>query len=147
MGLELFIARWMHPDYPPRPVSGEALDAVEARFNFAFPGDYREAVLQFGLVSPTIELLDAIVDRELGMADLSQLLDPAQMVTSTEAWREMGLPGNMVAFASDCMGNLFCFGTDCEPTVFFFDHDFETTREVAPSFSLWIDGFCALATQ
>lgn len=147
MGLELFIARWMHPDHPPEPVSDEGLAAVEARFDFAFPTDYREAVLRFGLVSPTIELLDAIVDRELDMADLSELLDPAEMVKSTEAWREMGLPENMVAFGSDCMGNLFCFRTDGGPAIFFFDHDFETTRELAPSFALWIEGYCAIAAQ
>ena len=147
MGIALFVARWMHPDYPPRPISEEALGAVEAHFRFSFPADYREAVLQAGLVSPTIDLLDAIVDRELDMPDLSQLLDSAQMVATTTAWRDMGLPDDMVAFGSDCSGKLFCFRTDGEPAVFYFDHDSEATRTVAPSFSEWIEEFCKLASQ
>jgi hypothetical protein len=147
MSLERFIALWMIPDYPPKPVSDEGLRTVEARFGFAFPADYREAVLGFGLVAPTIALLDAIVDGKIDMADLSQLLDPAQMIASTEAWRDMGLPGEMVAFGSDCMGNLFCFSADPGETgrVFFFDHDFGSIGPVAPSFTRWIEAFCALA--
>jgi len=144
MSLTLFVSRWMHPDYPPLPVTDEALGAVEAHFRFLFPDDYREAVQRIGLVSPTIDLLDAIVDRELDMADLSKLLDPAEMVASTDAWRDMGLPGDMVAFGTDCSGNLFCFRTAGGSAIFYFDHDFRTTREIAPSFTKWIEAFCAL---
>lgn len=147
MSLALFVARWMHPDYPPRPISEEALGAVEAHFRFSFPPDYREAVLQTGLVSPTIALLDAIVDRDLDMPDLSELLDSAEMVARTAAWRDMGLPDDMVAFGSDCSGNLFCVRTDGGPAIFYFDHDFASTREIAPSFAEWIEEFCALGVH
>lgn len=147
MSLDRFIARWVHPDFPPTPVSEEALGEVEARFGFAFPGDYRQAVLRFGLVAPTIALLDAIVDGELDMEDLSELFDPTDIVTSTEDWRDMGLPGDMVAFASDCGGNLFCFRTDGGPAISFFDHDFETIREISPSFDAWIDRYCEIAAD
>lgn len=144
MSLERFIARWADPDYPPKPLSDEALKAVEARFGFAFPADYRQAILRVGLVSPTIALLDAIDDGGLEMADLSELLDPAGMVARTEDWRDMGLPDELVTFGSDCMGNLFCFRTDGGPAIVFFDHDFGTTEEIAPSFTAWIDRFCAI---
>lgn len=144
MSLERFIARWADPDYPPKPVSEEAIKAVEARFAFAFPADYRQAVLCVGLVSPTIALLDAIDDGELDMADLSELLDPAGMMSHTEDWRNMGLPEDMVAFASDWMGNLFCFRTDGGSAIVFFDHDLGTTEEIAPSFTAWIERFSAI---
>jgi hypothetical protein len=146
MSLERFIALWMTPDYPPRPVSEEGLRSVEARFGFACPADYREAVLRFGLVSPTLALLDTIVDRELDVADLSQLLDPKEMIESTDGWRGMGLPLDMIAFATDCCGNLFCFDEQANGApVFLFDHDFGTTKPIAPSFTRWIEAYCALA--
>jgi hypothetical protein len=144
MSLERFIALWMHPHYPPKPVSDEGLRAVEARFGFEFPDDYRAAVLRFGLVSPTIALLDTIVDRELDMPALSDSLHPKEMTETSEAWREMGLPDDMVAFATDCSGNLFCFSTEAGPPVFYFDHDYGTTDMISPSFTSWIDAFCGL---
>ena len=145
VSLERFIALWTMPEYPPALVSEEELSVVEARFGFRFPVDYRDAVLRFGLVSPTIALLDAIVDQELAMGDLSALLNPDEMIAATEGWREMGLPDDMVAFASDCSGNLFCFGTQTDGIVFYFDHDFGTMRSVAPSFANWISAFCDIA--
>lgn len=147
MSLDLFIARWMHRDYPPRPVSADGLKEVEARFRFSFPADYRQDVLRSGLASPTSALLDAIIDGELDVEDLSDMLSPAEMVSQTEDWREMGLPHDMVAFATDCCGNLFCFRTDGGPAIFFFDHDFETTEETAPSFTAWINRFCAIGMK
>ena len=148
MALERFIELWMHPEYPPSPVTDEGLRSVETRFGFTFPGDYRREVLRWGLVSPTIDLLDAICDGELDFADLSELMNPASMIAATEDWRQMGLPADLVAFASDCGGNLFCFSTDAgetdEAPVVYFDHDFGTTRTVAPSFAEWIEAFCAI---
>lgn len=144
MALARFVELWMHPDYPPRPVSESDLRAVERDLGFNFPLDYRDAVIRVGLVSPTIELLDAIVDRELDMADLSALLEPDDILATTEAWRDMGMPAELVAFATDCTGNLFCFRTDGGPAIIYFDHDFGTTRKIAPSFTKWIDDFCAL---
>ena len=148
MTLRHFIESWTHPDSPPRPVSDEQLDAVETHFGFTFPTDYRSAVLRYGLVSPSIALLDTIVERELDLADLSELLEPDEMIASTETWREMGLPPTMVAFASDCCGNLFCFDAEgagsAAGSVFLFDYDRGTTRRIAPSFERWIDTFCSL---
>jgi cell wall assembly regulator SMI1 len=147
MGLDRFIAMWMSPDYPPAPVTEAGLSSVEQRFGFSFPPDYRNEVCRHGLASPTIALLDAIVAGGLDMADLSELLDPEEMIASTESWHDMGLPDDMVAFASDCSGNLFCFRTVGGGAVFLFDHDFETAGEVAPSFAQWIDSFCKIGAQ
>lgn len=141
MSVERFIALWMNPKYPPRPVEEAGLREVERHFGFAFPQDYRAAVLAHGLLSPTIALLDVIVDGEMDMADLNDMLTPDQIVTSTEDWREMGLSSDKVA--TDCCGNLFCFDTNA-PGVYLFDHDFGTVRSVATSFTSWIEAFCSL---
>lgn len=149
MSLSRFIALWTHPDCAPDPVSEAELESAEGRLQTRLPADYRDAVLQFGLPRPTIDLLDAIVDRELDLNDLSDFLSPAEIVAVTEDWRDLGLPEELVAFATDCMGNLFCFPTEAdaggEVPVFFFDHDDRTVDAIAPTFTRWIEEFCAVA--
>lgn len=144
-----FITLWTNPDYPPDAVSEGELNRAEDSLPTRLPAEYRNAVLQFGLPHPTIELLDAIVDRELELRDVNRFLSPSEIVTETEEWRALGLPKGLVAFASDCMGNLFCFPTqadvDGKVPVFYFDHDQGSAEVIAPSFSGWIDEFCALA--
>ena len=148
MGLSRFITLWTHADYAPEAVSNEELERAERRLQVRLPTDYRDAVLQFGLPRPTIELLDAIVDRELDLKDVSDFLGPVEMVTATEDWRDLGLPEELIAFATDSMGSLFCFPADGETReeapVFFFDHDSGTVELIAPSFARWIDGFCGV---
>jgi cell wall assembly regulator SMI1 len=151
MSLGRFISLWMAPEYPPAPVTDADLAKVEQRFGFDLPSDYRNDVLRYGLARPTIALLDTIVDRELPMADLAHMLSPDKMIEITLTWRDMGLPGDMVAFAADCCGNLFCFRTKPDgremggAPVFLFDHDFGTTRAISPSFADWIEAFCLIA--
>jgi hypothetical protein len=149
MTLARFIALWTHPDYPPEAVSENDLERAEGRLQTHLPADYRSAVLRFGLPSPTIALLDAIVDRELDLRDVSDFLNPEDMVTVTEGWRDLGLPEELVAFATDCMGNLFCFPTEADTSggapVFFFDHDNRAVEVIAPSFAHWIGQFCGVA--
>ena len=149
MSLSRFIALWTHPGYAPDAISEEDFEAVEHRLRTRLPADYRNALLRFGLPRPTIELLDAIVDRELDIRDVSDFLSPAEMVTVTQDWRDLGLSEEVVAFATDCMGNLFCFPTEAdvsgERPVFYFDHDERTLDVIAPSFTRWIEEFCGLA--
>ena len=149
MSFSRFIALWTHPDYTPDPVPEDDLSNAEGRLQTRLPTDYRKAVLQFGLPRPTIELLGAIVDRELDLRDLSEFLTPAEIVSVTEDWRDLGLPEKLFAFATDCMGNLFCFPTEAadrgEVPVFFFDHDERTVEVIAPSFTRWIEEFCGVA--
>lgn len=149
MSLSRFIALWTHPDYPPDPVFKGELENAEGRLGTRLPADYRTAVLQIGLPRPTIALLDAIVDRELDLRDVSEFLSPSEIVSVTEDWRNLGLPKELVAFATDCMGNLFCFQIatdDREPvSVVFFDHDDQNVNVIAPSFTQWITEFCGVA--
>ena len=149
MSLSRFIALWTHPEHTPDPVSEDDLDDAEGRLQTRLPTDYRNAVLQLGLPRPTIELLDAIVDRELDLRDLSEFLSPAEIVSVTQDWRDLGLPEELVAFATDCMGNLFCFPMQAdgggEVPVFFFDHDERTVDVIASSFTRWIEEFCRVA--
>lgn len=50
-------------------------------------------------------LLDKIVDIELDIADVSEFLNPSDIVETTFNWHELGLPSELVAFATDCSGN------------------------------------------
>lgn len=148
MSLSRFIALWTHPDYAPDLVYKHELDGTEHRLQTRLPTDYRNEVLQFGLPRPTAELLDAIVDRELDLRDVSDFLSPSEIVSVTEDWRDLGLPEEFVAFATDCAGNLFCFPEakdDGELPVYFFHHDNRTLDIIAPTFTQWIEEFCSVA--
>lgn len=149
MSMSRFITLWMHPDTAPDPVSATDLEGVERRLETQLPSDYKDAILQFGLPRPSIDLLDAICDRELDVRDVSDFLGPKEVVQVTEDWRDLGLPDELVAFATDCMGNLFCFPTDLnsdrEQPVFFWNHDSKQVDTVASSFTRWIEDFCRLS--
>ncbi len=148
MSLNRFVALWTHPDYPPDVVTEGQLANAEGRLQFRLPKDYRSAVIQYGLPRPSIELFDAIVERDLDLRDVGDFLSPAELVSVTEDWRDLGLPEELVAFATDCMGNLFCFSSepnaDGPVPVLFFDHDDRTVEVIASSFTRWIDGFCGV---
>ena len=112
MSLERFIKLWTHPDHVPVRVTVAELEAAEVRLGFRFPADYRAALLAWGVPDVSIALLDFVVDADADMTAVSELVLPEEVVEMTEAWREVGLPADLVAFASDCMGNKFCFQTD-----------------------------------
>ena len=138
-----FIEKWTHPKYPPKKVTTKELEAVEVRFG-PLPLAYKDAVTKHGLPSTSISLLDAIVDGAFELASVNDFFAPEDMIGRTEAWRKLGLPASLVAFASDCSGNLFCFRLGKGSTssaVWFFDHDFITVREVASSFDDWLRAY------
>jgi hypothetical protein len=149
MTMGRFISLWTHPDYIPERVDAGALESAERRLRTRLPSDYRDAILEFGLPRPTIKLLDAICDRELDQHDVSEFLGPEEIIEATEGWRDLGLPEELVAFATDCMGNLFCFPVDQNASsrqpVFLWDHDSKAVDTVASSFSAWMDDFCRIA--
>jgi hypothetical protein len=148
MSTSRFIALWTHPDYAPDAVAENDLKEAERRLQTCLPADYRHAVLHFGLPRLTIDLLDAIVDRELDLRDVSDFLTPAEIVTVTEDWRDLGLPEELVAFATDSTGNLYCFpsqGNGSGAPVFFFDHANRAVEAIAPSFTRWIETYCSIA--
>lgn len=143
---------WTHPDYRSERVTEAELENVERRLGTLLPSDYRDAVLESGLPRPTIELLNAICDRELDIHDVSEFLGPSEIVEVTQAWRDVGLSEELFAFATDCTGNLFCFpsdptGADSLQPVFFWDHDSKRADTIAPSFSKWIEDFCRVTTN
>lgn len=149
MSMSRFVALWTHPAHVPARVSRDDLEGVERRLQSQLPREYKDAILAFGLPQPTIDLLNSICDRELDLRDVSDFLGPDEMVEVASEWRDLGLPEELVAFATDCMGNLFCFATEAgaggvQP-VFFWDHDSKEVDIVAPSFSRWIEDFCSVA--
>lgn len=145
MSLMKFVEKWTSPDYPPDPVSTDALNEAEKKLHSCLPKDYKKAVLTIGLPRPTIALLDAIVDRELDVHAIGDFYSPSEIVTGTLDWREIGMPENLIAFASDGCGNMFCFDTERERSiVLFFDHDFGTVSVIAYSFDAWIAALCEI---
>ena len=149
MSMDRFIALWTHPDSAPESVVEEELQGAEHRLQTHLPTAYRNAILEFGLPKPTIELLDAICDRELDLPSVGNFLGPKEIVEVTEDWRDLGMPEELVAFATDGMGNLFCFPTNSnvsdDQPVFLWDHDSKEVESVASSFSGWIEGYCRLS--
>lgn len=149
MTLARFTEIWTSGDYPPEPVAESDLRSVEQRLSVHLPDDYRQEVLQVGLPRPTIALMDAIVERELNLHSLSDFYSPEEIVEEATGWREIGMPEQLVAFASDGCGNKFCFDADRLNNgnaegygIWFYDHDFETVDQIAPSFNVWIAAFC-----
>ena len=151
MSLARLAAKWGSYDYPPDPVSEADLRSVEHRFAVRLPDDYRQAVLETGLPQTTIELLDAIVDRDSDLHSLGDFFTPAEIIEETITWREIGMPLQLIAIASDVSGNKFCFDENrlrndeaAGGGIWFFDHDFGTVDQIASSFAAWIDAFCEL---
>ncbi len=144
--LDCFLSKWTSPDHPPDDVSEADLRVVEETLGRALPDDYRQAVLEFGLPRPTMALMDAIVDCELELHSVWDFFSPAEIVEETQAWRELGLPEQLIAIASDGCGNKFCSSEADGQTIWFFDHDLGMIERVAPSFTEWIARYCNIAT-
>lgn len=143
-----FVQKWCHPDHPPTTVDADDLLAAEHKLGVVFPEDYRSSVLAVGLPSPTLALLSAIVDKELDLRDLANLLSPEEVVDETFGWREIGMPGNLIAIGNDAGGSKFCFDEDdlkgqsvASAPIYFWDHDFDETERVSDSFSAWIGSY------
>lgn len=150
MMLARFNEIWSTPDYPPQPVAVVDLEVAEQRLGVRLPEGYRRGVLEVGLPCPTLALLDAIIVREFDMPPIGDFYTPAEIVEETLAWREIGMPPQLVAIASDGCGNKFCLDADRlssnfdSEAIWFFDHDFGTVSRVADSFETWIESYCGL---
>ncbi len=132
-----FIQRWTSPEYPPKAVAAVDLADVESQLGLSLPDAFQSDLCALGAASTRIALLNAIVDGDLGLADVQEFLTPAEMIQSTHDWRELGLATDAIAFAGDCMGNLFCFRAG-SGAVWLWDHDLNEIEKVAPSFEEWI---------
>lgn len=138
-----FIEKWTHPEYPPKSVDASELLRVERALQIGLPAAFKDALVANGAASATIDLLDAIVDEGLEVADVQDFLTADEIIETTNQWRERGFPADAVAIATDCSGNLFCFRRGGE-TVWLWDHDSNDIEQVAPSFDTWIDAYCAI---
>lgn len=142
-----FASKWSDPEYPPEPVLAADLTRAEELLGGRLPADYRDAIVGIGLPRPTGALLHSVCEEQADFADVADFLSADEMISSTQAWREMGMPEDMIAFAADCMGNLFAFGIappSPSSEVWFFDHETGETALVAPSFEDWIQQYLDL---
>lgn len=122
---------------------------AEAALGLLWPESYRQFALVCGAVySPA--LLELVVGRKTGFADVQQFLTPKQSVTETRRWRlEPG--GGCAAIASDGSGSFFAFRQllAAEPrpddaAVWLFDHETDEVVQQAASFDEWLGRFLAL---
>lgn len=142
-----FASKWSHPDSPPEPVLAADLTRAEEELGGRLPADYRDAIVSIGLPRPTGALLHSVCEAQADFADVADFLSADEMISSTQAWREIGLPKDMIVFASDCMGNFFAFdsaGPNPSSGVWFFDHETAETAPIAPSFKAWIQQYLDL---
>jgi hypothetical protein len=138
-----FIQKWTDAEKAPTPVAADDLAAAERRLGVAFPKAYRDALLQWGAASATLDLLDVVAERGLATGDVQDFMTEDEIVVTTETWRQLGLPRDCIAFARDGDGDLYCFRRGGE-AVWFWDIAARAVEKVAPSFAAWILGFCAI---
>lgn len=143
-----FFTQWSHPDHLPVKVNHSELNDAETTLGVRFPEDYKAEILSVGLPSPTLALLEAIVDREADLYDLSELYTPHDIIEVSTGWWQIGMPKNLIAIGNDSMGNKFCFDiadlqgdTVASAPVYFWDHDFGTVELVGASFPVWIGNY------
>lgn len=138
-----FIQKWTDADKAPTPVAADDLAAAERRLGVAFPYSYRDALLQFGAASASLDLLDIVAERGLASGDVQDFMTEDEIVAATETWRQLGLPRDCIAFARDSGGDLYCFrrGGDA---VWVWEIEARGLEKVAPSFAAWIEEFCAI---
>jgi hypothetical protein len=138
---------WCREHYKPRRISLKAIEKIEAELGFTFPPYYREAMIYYGSSDVSIALLDAIVDGNLNLRDVSEIIRPSKIQSEMSGWQKAGMPQHLVPFARDCSGSLFCFSKNDKPEpggdipVHYFDHDFHEVDIEADSFEDWIKGF------
>ena len=143
--LRKFTSSWVHPDFGPVPVPPEALDRAQARFETYFPRSYRDCMVEVGAPSAAHTLSTTIIDRNLGIPCIGDFLRPEDLVATTEQWREVGLPENMVAFATTGDGDLYCLevvpedvGVLEDATVWYFDHEEREVESLDLGFTRWL---------
>lgn len=132
-----------------RPATETQLADAEAALSLLWPESYRQFALACGAVySPA--LLELVLGRKVGFADVQQFLTPKQSVTETRRWR-LDPSGGCAAIASDCSGSFFAFrqlpATEPRPddaAVWLFDHDTGEVVQQAASFDDWLGRFLAL---
>lgn len=140
-----FVEKWVHPDWRPVPVPSQELDLVEARFETYLPLSYRGFMEHIGPASVGSGLSEEIVRQNLAILGLHEFLSPEEIKSTTRAWRNAGLPEDMVAVASDDSGNLYCFevvpessSVPEEAVVWYFDHEEREIESLEIEFTKWV---------
>lgn len=149
---EIFLEKWVHPDYRPAPVRAEELDSVEVRFETLLPLAYRRFMDVVGPVSTGASLSMAIIAQKLGIPTVQEFLTPSAIVKTTEAYRAAGLPSAFLAFAVEGSGDLYCFevapDTGAVPEdvlVWYFDHEERELECLEVPFSRWVYAYSQVA--
>ena len=142
-----FSDKWVD-DGQPAPIKAAEVTALEDALGTTLPAAYREFLMKVGAVSMTEALLGSIVDQQLDIADVQDFYSPENVLSTTRAWRQMGLPGNLFAIASHGAGNLFCLAipelgevVDDDASVWFFDHEEQDAYDMEVPFTEWIEMF------
>jgi hypothetical protein len=144
-----FVEKWVGVQGRPRR-DATALVQAEKRLGHALPAAYRRFVAAHGAPSTHIGLLHSIVEAELDEFEVSEFIEPGEIVEVTTLYESGGMKRGFVGFASDGSGNLFLFRrSDCvanaeDAPVWLFDHDFLTIERKAPSFVKWLERLAAI---
>ncbi|MDC7675057.1 SMI1/KNR4 family protein [Asticcacaulis machinosus] len=134
-----FVRLWMTEDYPPEKIDKAVLLEAASDLRFNFPPEYEAVVTEVGLLSATGDLLEAALQKDTDFPVVSDFFKPADIISTTKNWQSIGLPNDLIAFASDDLGNLFCFRRDGRSGVWFYNHDFDEVSKVSASFGAWLD--------
>ena len=141
--IDIFVKKWNRKESPEHATNDNILN-VENELKFILPKSYKYLITNYGNIYTT-DILDAVVDNELGLNDIQNFELPEQALKDSISWQEAGMPAGFYAFASDCMGNMFCFkNSECqneneEPPIWFFDHDFDETEKIAENLLSWLE--------
>lgn len=143
-----FAARF-HSGKRLRPATEAQLDEAEAALGLLLPESFRQLAVTCGNAY-TPDLLDLILAKKVGFADVQQFFTPKQMATETRRTR-LAPTGTRVMFALKCSGNWFELrnlsrhgARPDEAAVWFLDLESETEEKQADSIEAWIGRFLEL---
>lgn len=158
--LKAFHSTWALSGASPSPVSKTELEALESELHIRFPESYRKQILDFGLPDFTTDLWDWLTDREdaniarwgwtlanfykPAPPHLNGFLQPSE-IREALSWGELGMPANLLPFATDSSGNNITFdlkilqkSPGVETPVYIWDHDFQSVEKIAKNFTAFV---------
>lgn len=138
------------------PLAYSEIDNAESRLSTRLPERYREFLASYGPVytPQLLRIVSALPHKECELYDLQQLYSGNEIASETLAYREAGMPSNLVGIGYDCMSNLFAFQAvpfdsprPEDAPIYVFDHDFRVTNQVAESFAGLLRSFLAMSGE
>jgi hypothetical protein len=144
-----FVTRF-HEGDAPVAVPLTEIQRIECELKTLLPEAYCMFMDAFGPVH-TPSLLPLIVEGDHDIEDVLVIFEPKEVIDGTTAYWAVGMPSELIGFASDNSGNLFCFrrresgGSRADDSeVWFFDHDYSDQRKVAGGFEEWLARYLSL---